>query len=155
PAVRPQGVAHAPRGHGRKVAMTPATDAALAGLLRSEGLPDRYRDRVLRLHAPLAARIAAMPHPVRVALAGPQGSGKATDARVLQLLLREAGLKAVTLSLDDLYLPKAARVRLARDVHPLLATRGVPGTHDVALGVDVLHRLARTGETQLPRFDKA
>ena len=27
----------------------------------------------------------------------------------------------------------AARAALARDVHPLLATRGVPGTHDVAL----------------------
>ena len=47
------------------------------------------------------------------------------------------------LSLDDLYLPKAERLRLARDVHPLLATRGVPGTHDVALGVECSRASAR------------
>jgi len=135
--------------------MPPEADAALARLLESERLPDGYLDRVRRLHAPLAARIAGMAHPVRVGLAGPQGSGKSTDARVLELLLRERGLTAVTLSLDDLYLPRAARAQLARDIHPLLATRGAPGTHDVDLGVDVLGRLARPGETRLPRFDKA
>jgi len=36
------------------------------------------------------------------------------------------------LSLDDFYLGHAARLQLARDIHPLLATRGVPGTHDIA-----------------------
>ncbi len=54
-----------------------------------------------------------------------------------------------------IYILRAARgALLARDVHPLLATRGVPGTHDVALGERVLESLAHAGPTALPRFDK-
>jgi D-glycerate 3-kinase len=54
-----------------------------------------------------------------------------------------------------LYLTRAERAVLAREVHPLLATRGVPGTHDVGLGLDLLARID-VGETvRLPRFDKA
>lgn len=59
------------------------------------------------------------------------------------------------LSLDDLYLRRAERERLAATVHPLLRTRGVPGTHDVNLGEQVLEGLARPGTTRLPRFDKS
>jgi D-glycerate 3-kinase len=43
-------------------------------------------------------------------------------------------------------------------VHPLLATRGVPGTHDVAMMATTLQTLAtaRSGQTtRLPSFDKA
>jgi D-glycerate 3-kinase len=59
------------------------------------------------------------------------------------------------LSLDDLYHTRAERQRLARAVHPLLITRGVPGTHDVALGLDTIATLARGQAARLPRFDKA
>jgi len=62
------------------------------------------------------------------------------------------------LSLDDLYLGRAARQKLAADIHPLLITRGVPGTHDVQLGIDTIMRLAAAGENdvvRLPRFDKS
>ncbi len=90
-----------------------------------------------------------------VGLTGSQGSGKSTLATQLPPLLAARNLRAAVLSLDDLYLPKAERQRLARDVHPLLATRGVPGTHDVALGVEVLASLGRAGATLIPRFDKA
>jgi D-glycerate 3-kinase len=90
-----------------------------------------------------------------VGLTGSQGSGKSTLAAKLSPLLNARGLRAAVLSLDDLYLPKAERQRLARDVHPLFATRGVPGTHDVTLGVDTLASLGRAGETPIPRFDKA
>ena len=69
-----------------------------------------------------------------VGLTGSQGSGKSTLAARLPPLLAARNLRAAVLSLDDLYLPKAERQRLAREVHPLLATRGVPGTHEVALG---------------------
>ena len=74
---------------------------------------------------------------------------------MLALLLQDRGLRTAMLSLDDLYLTLAERRRLADDVHPLLLTRGVPGTHDVALGLAVIDSLGRAGETAVPRFDKA
>jgi D-glycerate 3-kinase len=131
----------------------------LAALLEAEQLPPGYAEVVERLHRPLAARIAAAARArgpgLRVGICGAQGSGKTTSVRVLELLLAQEGLRAVILSLDDLYLPHADRERLARETHPLLATRGVPGTHDVTLGVDLLQRLGQAGTIVIPRFDKA
>jgi D-glycerate 3-kinase len=129
----------------------------LAAFLREENLPAEFAAEIEGLHAPLAARIAAvaMGPAFLVGICGPQGSGKSTTVAVVAALLEARGLKVATLSLDDLYLPRADREALARDVHPLLRTRGVPGTHDVALGLAVLDGLAGQGETALPRFDKA
>jgi D-glycerate 3-kinase len=129
----------------------------LAAFLRDEALPEGFAAEVERLHAPLAARIAAvaMGPAFVVGICGPQGSGKTTTVRVVAALLAARGLTVATLSLDDLYLPRADREALAGEVHPLLRTRGVPGTHDVALGLAVLDGLADAGETALPRFDKA
>jgi D-glycerate 3-kinase len=90
-----------------------------------------------------------------VGLTGPQGSGKSTLAAQLPARLSALGLRAAVVALDDLYLTRAERQRLAREVHPLLATRGVPGTHDVALGVAVLASLGEARETLVPSFDKA
>lgn len=109
---------------------------------------------------PLAHRMAeraarARARPWIVGICGPQGSGKSTLAGSLRHLLQDAGLHAATLSLDDLYLTRAERAVLARRVHPLLATRGVPGTHDVALGIDLLERLRAQRPVALPAFDKA
>lgn len=92
--------------------------------------------------------------PLVVGLCGAQGSGKSTAAAALAAALCGQGLAVATLSLDDLYLGRAARRRLAAEVHPLLATRGPPGTHDVGLGLDVLARLRRGDAVRLPRFDK-
>ena len=131
--------------------------AWLEGFIQDERLNEDFVAQVEALHAPLAARIAAvaMGPAFVVGLCGPQGSGKTTTVRVLAAMLETRGLKVATLSLDDLYLPRADREALARDIHPLLRTRGVPGTHDVALGLAVLEGLAGEGETALPRFDKA
>ena len=65
------------------------------------------------------------------------------------------GVASAILSIDDLYLTKGEREVLAGTVHPLLRTRGVPGTHDVALGLRVLDGLAAGQAACLPRFDKA
>ncbi len=129
----------------------------LAALRRDEALPASFADEVERLHAPLAARIAgvAMGPAFVVGICGPQASGKSTAVLVVRQLLEQRGLTVATLSLDDLYLPIEDREALARDVHPLLRTRGVPGTHDVALGLAVLDGLAGPGATAVPRFDKA
>ncbi len=94
-----------------------------------------------------------------VGINGGQGSGKSTAAKFLKdELLAAHGLHAVVLSLDDFYLPRADRERLALEVHPLFATRGVPGTHDVQLGIDTLEKLRelRQGDSlALPQFSKA
>lgn len=89
--------------------------------------------------------------PLVVGLCGPQGAGKSTIAAAIAA----QGGRVAVLSLDDLYLGPAARARLAAAVHPLLRTRGVPGTHDVALGLDVLAKLVAGMPVALPRFDKA
>ena len=89
-------------------------------------------------------------------LNGAQGTGKSTLARLLQRLLeRLHGLRAAILSLDDIYLTGAERLQRAKTVHPLLVTRGVPGTHDVDLGLKVLRCLREGRPIALPRFDKA
>jgi len=93
--------------------------------------------------------------PLIVGVCGSQGSGKSTVCKTLTTRFSAAGLKVANLSLDDLYLPLAARVKLGETVHPLLRTRGVPGTHDVKLGIHTLHDLAHAREVKLPRFDKA
>lgn len=135
------------------------TAAALARFIDQERLPPAFAALAQRLHLPLAARIAEWAQerdePLVVGVCGAQGSGKSTLAALLVRLLAARGLRTATLSLDDLYLPRAARERLAREVHPLLRTRGVPGTHDPTLGLAVLDALARPGPTPLPRFDKA
>ena len=91
-----------------------------------------------------------------VSVAGAQGSGKTTLALALQRLLQEQyAIGAVTLSLDDFYLTREERHRLAQDVHPLLSTRGVPGTHDVDWMTRAIDALRQGRSTEIPRFDKA
>lgn len=102
-----------------------------------------------------ARRGVVMGRPFILGLCGAQGSGKSTLADGLALRLMAQGLRAVVLSLDDLYLTRVERLVLAQTTHPLLATRGVPGTHDVGLGLAVLDGLCAGQPTLLPRFDKA
>lgn len=93
--------------------------------------------------------------PLVVGICGAQGSGKSTLAAYLAHRLGQSGYSVATLSLDDLYKTRDQRQRNAREVHPLFATRGVPGTHDVALGLETIAALERGEATPLPRFDKA
>jgi D-glycerate 3-kinase len=107
--------------------------------------------------AKVAERIAGLPHaekPRFVGLNGAQGAGKSTLAKLIAADVDRRGLRSALLSLDDFYLTKAERAQLAREVHPLCATRGVPGTHDMGLLEATLAALAGGGETALPRFDK-
>ncbi len=92
---------------------------------------------------------------ITIGICGAQGCGKTTLVTALAAQLTRAGRRVATLSLDDLYLTRARREELARDVHPLFVTRGVPGTHDVALGLASITALAAGEPAPLPRFDKA
>lgn len=90
-----------------------------------------------------------------IGVCGSQASGKSTVSRWLVDQLEGEGTAAATLSLDDIYSTKAERRALAVDVHPLLITRGVPGTHDVELGIAVIDALQHGKPAPLPRFEKA
>ncbi|WP_191252569.1 kinase [Kordiimonas sediminis] len=106
-----------------------------------------------RLNVPLKNRVLSI-----IAISGPQGSGKSTLAGGLARHLGGEGLSAVVLSIDDLYFTKSERLKLAKTVHPLFKTRGVPGTHDIELGNSILDALPEASEETpvlLPRFDKA
>jgi D-glycerate 3-kinase len=142
-------------------------DRLLTDFIAREDLPGHYRDDATRFFLPLAQRLQQQwlreqqhnrSAPLLIGVNGAQGTGKSTLAALLTQLLSAGGLTVANLSIDDFYLGKAARRRLAAEVHPLFASRGVPGTHDTQLLLDTLQQLreadARTG-VALPRFAKA
>ncbi len=107
------------------------------------------------VEAALQAALSIHTHGVPVfGITGLQGSGKSTLAAQVAALARSRGLRVAALSIDDFYLRKAEREALGREVHPLLATRGPPGTHDVALALRTLDALRAGEPVALPRFDK-
>jgi D-glycerate 3-kinase len=88
------------------------------------------------------------------AIAGLQGTGKSTLSAQVAALAEQQGKRVVALSIDDFYFGHDARQRLGREVHPLCATRGAPGSQDVALACAVIDALREGRPTPLPRFDK-
>lgn len=125
-------------------------------------LPGKFRDLINRHYSPLATWVKSRHHPgeaLFIGINGAQGAGKSTLAAFLQLALEAgAGWRVVVLSLDDFYLTRAERKVLGEKVHPLLETRGVPGTHDLRMLADCVERLKKLdSETPLalPRFDKS
>lgn len=126
----------------------------------AEKLPASYVEQVETYLLPIAAHIATHHERAKKALfwgvSGSQGSGKSTLVHFLAHILRHHyRLSVAVLSLDDFYCDQAEREQLADACHPLFRTRGVPGTHRVALAMDTFDRLARGEATPLPRFDKA
>ncbi len=127
-------------------------------LLAREHLPSTYRRVIDQLWRPISTRIIQQARARRetlyVQLCGAQGSGKTTAGLVLAELFREAGLTPAVLSIDDFYLTRAQRQALAQEIHPLLMTRGAPGTHDVSLARECIAALRAGQRPRLPRFDK-
>lgn len=113
------------------------------------------RDRAVTPEAALIAFVdRVLPQadgPLVLGLCGAQGSGKSTLAAALARQFPDTAI----LSIDDLYLPRDERLRLAGNTHPLFAARGVPGTHDVPLGIATLSALRAGRQVRLPRFDKS
>lgn len=127
--------------------------------LAKHRLPESYEVSAQVNFEPVAQAIleqqAIKQAPYFVGINGCQGSGKTTLADYLVQWFEAQGKSALEISLDDFYLTKAERRELAENIHPLFKTRGVPGTHDTGLMVDVLASLAVGKPTQIPRFDKA
>ena len=92
----------------------------------------------------------------KIMIAGSQGSGKSSLALLISEYLKKYYLKSsVIISLDDFYISKNKRLKLARTIHPLFATRGVPGTHDIELLQKKLQKLNNKDfPVYLPIFDK-
>lgn len=143
---------------------TPDTrDPSLLRRLSALTLPPGTAAELARLYYPLALylheRLSHFNVPLVLGLNGAQGTGKSTAARVLKILLEQLFNRATcTFSIDDLYLSREARRNLADAVHPLLLTRGVPGTHNIDRGLELLTSLRKAGPqtlTVIPRFDKA
>ncbi len=134
----------------------------IKNLIAQEQLFPAFEQEVLPHYAQLATYLAdrhtKKNAPLLVAVNGAQGTGKSTMALFLKALLKKQGKQTAVISIDDLYHTFQARKKLAEDVHPLLVTRGVPGTHDIELGQLVIQHLqqAKLGEViQIPVYDKA
>lgn len=96
--------------------------------------------------------------PLLTGINGAQGAGKSTFSKIVkQLLTDEYQLSTIIISIDDLYLTRQQRKQRSKTIHPLLLTRGVPGTHDVELGLNILHTLKHnfTAPVLIPTFNKA
>ncbi|MEO2268052.1 HAD-IIB family hydrolase [Pseudoalteromonas sp. YIC-656] len=123
-------------------------------------LGSHYAQQIAQYYEPLAKQVLANKQQGKalfVTINGAQGSGKSTLAEFLaQYICSETSYHACACSIDDFYYPKAKRLELAKEVHPLFATRGVPGTHDIRLLKQVLDKITQgKSPVAIPRFDKA
>ena len=96
--------------------------------------------------------------PLMIGLAGGQGSGKTTISSILTLILQKYfKLKVFKISIDDFYKTRKDRKYLSKNKHPLLMTRGVPGTHDIDLMLKFFKKVKSKSFKNLtvPKFNKA
>lgn len=133
----------------------------LSAFINKHRLPKEFKQTVQKSYLPIAEQIIEgfkkNGAPYFVGINGCQGSGKSTLTDFIgNFLNEEYNLNVVVMSLDDFYLDSKKRKALAKNVHPLLATRGVPGTHDTDLLKDTINKL-QNQETNfaIPKFNKA
>ncbi len=93
-----------------------------------------------------------------IGLQGGQGTGKTTLGHFLGEELRKRGYRVTAFSIDDFYKSAPERRKLQKQ-YPhnafYLISRGMPGTHRVALLKRTLAQLKKGQDTQLPIFDKS
>ena len=138
------------------------TERQLPEFIAHHRLPAEFRSLSERFYLPLADWIIerrTTEEPLFLGINGAQGTGKSTLAEFLAIALESTHeWRVAVLSIDDFYLTREERENLATEMHPLLQTRGVPGTHDLGMlisHVDTLQRLPAGEEFRLPRFDKS
>ena len=130
-------------------------------LLQMHKLPNTFLNILRDFYIPTALWVQQhkKKHCPVIGVNGAQGTGKSTMVMFLKKILQKTlDWNVVTISIDDLYYSKEKRQQLAKKVHPLLQTRGVPGTHDIQLGIQVIQQLKQLNEQtscRIPRFNKA
>ena len=133
----------------------------LSTFIQQHNLPEKFRLTAKAYYQPLAERIfnqfTQADGPYFVGINGCQGSGKSTLTDfIAEYLATTYQLNIVVMSLDDFYFTGEKRKQLANDIHPLLATRGVPGTHDMAMLEHILIKLkTKQSGFSIPKFNKA
>lgn len=134
-------------------------NALLRDSVEQQGLPDAYFEVIKDFIMPLADKISrchqCQQGPIVVGVNGGQGSGKTTLCHFLKLLLQQRQLSPLVMSIDDFYLSRQERAHLANDLHPLLRTRGVPGTHDIKLAISTIENVKAGVPCRVPVFDKS
>tara|TARA_B100000989_G_scaffold179962_1_gene135198 strand:- start:1157 stop:2086 length:930 start_codon:yes stop_codon:yes gene_type:complete len=96
--------------------------------------------------------------PYFVGLAGGQGTGKTTISSLFRIILiKYFKLKVFRISIDDFYKTRKERISLSKRVHPMLFTRGVPGTHDINMILNFFKKVKskKFKRLKLPTFDKS
>ena len=96
--------------------------------------------------------------PYFVGLAGGQGTGKTTISSIIKIILEKYfKLNVFKVSIDDFYKTRKERIALSKNVHPMLLTRGVPGTHDINMMLDFFKKskAKKFKKLKLPNFNKA
>jgi len=101
---------------------------------------------------------ASKKKPLILGLSGGQGIGKTTISSIITLILKKYfKLNIFKISIDDFYKTRKERFLLSKKIHPLLMTRGVPGTHDINIMLNFFKRVKKNNfkSLKLPKFDKA
>ena len=89
-----------------------------------------------------------------IGLSALPGTGKTTLGKWLEAIALNLDFKIAVISIDDFYLP-SNEMKLAINNNPWNVSRGFPGSHSVKLMHEKLLNWKKTGELNVPVFDKS
>ena len=125
---------------------------------------DKFKDKERMIKSyliPLCfwiSKKANIKKPYFVGLAGGQGTGKTTTSSLIKIILSKYfKLDVFRISIDDFYKTRKERISLSKRIHPMLMTRGVPGTHDINMMLNFFKKSKskKFKRLKLPIFNKA
>jgi D-glycerate 3-kinase len=131
----------------------------LATQMKIENLSEDFLEQiVIPIAYHLDTKFKKQEKPYIICFTGGQGSGKTTLSFFIQKVLTDyCNRSAMGFSIDDIYKSQEERKKLADEIHPLCYVRGVPGTHDISMGLELINSLSlaeKDTETKIPTFCK-